>query len=79
MGEKNNVICSYLDKPDIFADFVNGSLFSGNKVISVNELETPVFTGKETHTDRGGKPSSKLRDRDVVKYRKAASSLQSLP
>ena len=29
MGEKNNVMCEYLGKPEVFADFLNGGLFQG--------------------------------------------------
>lgn len=39
MGKKNNVMCSYLEKPDKFADFINGSLYQGREVIKPEQLE----------------------------------------
>ena len=39
MGQKNNVICDYLEKPDKFADFVNGSLYQGREVIKPEQIE----------------------------------------
>ena len=38
MGQKNNVICSYLSNPAIFADFINGSLHNGQKVLLPHQL-----------------------------------------
>lgn len=39
MGKKNNVMCDYLEKPERFADFINGSLYGGRQVISAGEIE----------------------------------------
>lgn len=39
MGKKNNVMCGYLEKPDKFADFINGSLYQGREVIKPEQLE----------------------------------------
>ena len=39
MGKKNNVMCDYLEKPERFADFINGSLYGGRQVISAREIE----------------------------------------
>lgn len=69
MGEKNNTICSYLSKPEVFADFINGSLYRGKQVIAAKELESFAYTGKETHRDRSGNRKRRLRSRDVVKLR----------
>lgn len=33
MGQKSNVMCDYLEKPDKFADFINGSLYHGREVL----------------------------------------------
>ncbi len=38
VGEKNDVLCTWLEKPAIFADFINGSLFQGKKYIVPEEL-----------------------------------------
>ena len=67
MGEKNDTICSYLCRPDIFADFINGSVYGGKQVILPEELEALHYTGKEEHFDRNGKNVQKLRNRDVAK------------
>ena len=69
MGEKNEVICSYLSRPDIFADFINGSVFCGKQVLSAEELESLQYTGKESHETRKGSKVQKLRIRDVAKVR----------
>ena len=31
MGEKNDAFCAYMEKKDIFADFINGTVFGGEK------------------------------------------------
>ncbi|MBD5471593.1 MAG: Rpn family recombination-promoting nuclease/putative transposase [Lachnospiraceae bacterium] len=40
MGQKNNVMCSYLSIPAVFADFVNGSIHNGKKVVHPEQLST---------------------------------------
>ena len=39
MGEKNDAFCAYMDKADIFADFINGTVFGGRKEVTPEELE----------------------------------------
>ena len=39
MGQKNNAICDYLEKPDKFADFINGSLYKGRTVIKTEQVK----------------------------------------
>lgn len=39
MGKKNNAICDYLEKPDKFADFINGSLYKGRTVIKTEQVK----------------------------------------
>lgn len=39
MGQKNNAICDYLEKPDKFADFINGSLYKGRTVIKAEQVK----------------------------------------
>ena len=48
MGQKNNAICDYLEKPDKFADFVNGSLYQGRGVIKPEQIEEnqTVYSGE---------------------------------
>ena len=43
MGEKNDAFCAYMEKKDIFADFINGTVFGGRKAVMPEELE-PVVT-----------------------------------
>lgn len=38
MGQKNNVICSYLSDPVVFADFINGCIHNGQRVVSPEQL-----------------------------------------
>lgn len=56
MGKKNNVICDYLEKPERFADFINGSLYGGGQVISAKEIEE----GQTVY-------SKAARSRDILK------------
>ena len=70
MGQKNNVICSYLSDAAVFADFINGSIHNGEKVVSPDR-----FSDRETVTcqkERTGhlptrKPQYVERRRDVLK------------
>ncbi|MCI8925491.1 MAG: Rpn family recombination-promoting nuclease/putative transposase [Lachnospiraceae bacterium] len=72
MGQKNNVICSYLSDAAVFADFINGSIHSGEKVVSPDRLsdretvsyskEAP-FPGKQ----QPKKPAYIERRRDSLK------------
>lgn len=58
MGKKNNALCAFLAKPEIFADFMNGNLYGGKWVYSPEDF-VPLETG---YYERG-----KDRRRDVVK------------
>ena len=72
MGQKNNVICSYLSDAAVFADFINGSIHNGEKVVSPDRLvdretvsyskEAP-FSGKQPPK----KPAYIERRRDSLK------------
>ncbi len=72
MGQKNNVICSYLSDAAVFADFINGSIHNGEKVVSPDRLsdretvsyskEAP-FPGKQPPK----KPAYIERRRDSLK------------
>ena len=44
LGERNDTIWSYLEKPEIFADFFNGSLFDGEVAILPKELNITEIT-----------------------------------
>ena len=42
MGEKNDAFCACMEKKDIFADFINGTVFGGRKAVMPEELEPVV-------------------------------------
>lgn len=67
MGEKNDAICNYLAAPEIFADFINGAIFKGQKEVCAESLKekSPVLYdfGNQKEDKRAGN-----RSRDVVKY-----------
>ena len=44
MGKKNNALCAFLAKPEIFADFMNGNLYGGKWVYSPEDF-VPLETG----------------------------------
>lgn len=47
MGKRNNAMCGYLERPDKFADFINGSLYHGREVLRPERLEErqTVYSG----------------------------------
>ncbi len=64
MGEKNNVMCEYLSKPEIFADFINVAYFHGKKEVLPQQL---IDSGQVSYEVVGGKRTEGERKRDVVK------------
>ncbi|HIY60698.1 MAG TPA: hypothetical protein H9831_08485 [Candidatus Eisenbergiella pullistercoris] len=40
MGEKNDAFCTFMEKEDVFADFINGTVFGGRREVAPEELET---------------------------------------
>ncbi len=70
MGQKNNVICSYLSDAAVFADFINGSIHNGEKVVSPDRLsdrETVTCQKERTGHLPTRKPQYVERRRDVLK------------
>ncbi len=70
MGQKNNALCSYLSDPVIFADFINGSIHNGEKVVSpgqLSERETVTCQKEGTGHLPTRKPQYVERRRDVLK------------
>lgn len=70
MGEKNNVMCEYLSKPEVFADFVNVGYFHGKKEILPQQLSgsRQVSYARTEHGARSVRKSCKgERSHDVVK------------
>ena len=70
MGQKNNALCSCLSNPVIFADFINGSIHSGEKVVSpgqLSERETVTCQKEGTGHLPTRKPQYVERRRDVLK------------
>lgn len=70
MGEKNNAMCEYLSKPEVFADFVNVGYFHGKKEIRPEYLKD---SGQISYEIARGKAENRkitgegARSRDVVK------------
>ena len=55
MGEKNDAFCAYMEKADIFADFINGTVFGGRKEVTPEELEAALdIYHLEKRTGRSG-------------------------
>ena len=70
MGQKNNALCSCLSDPVIFADFINGSIHNGEKVVSPGQLsdrETVTCQKERTGHLPTRKPQYVERRRDVLK------------
>ena len=70
MGQKNNALCSCLSDPVIFADFINGSIHNGEKVVSPGQLsdrETVTCQKERTGHLPPQKPQYVERRRDVLK------------
>lgn len=70
MGQKNNVICSYLSDPAVFADFINGSIHHGQKVLLPHLLsdQNVVYQAKEVPTTASRQPPKYIeRQRDTLK------------
>ena len=69
-GQKNNALCSCLSDPVIFADFINGSIHNGEKVVSPGQLsdrETVTCQKERTGHLPPQKPQYVERRRDVLK------------
>ena len=68
MGEKNDAFCAYMEKKDIFADFINGTVFGGRKAVMPEELE-PAPEAYHAEKKNGRRAGSSGRYRDVAKKR----------
>ena len=66
MGKKNDVMCDYLSKPEVFADFLNAGFFCGEKEILPQQLTgcEQVYYGQVDKMESSGE-----RSRDIVKAR----------
>ena len=70
MGEKNNVMCEYLSKPEVFADFINVGYFHGKKEILPRQLSGAgqiSYDGTARKPEGGRNAGKGERTRDVVK------------
>lgn len=63
MGEKNNIMCEYLSKPEIFADFINVGYFHGKRKVLPQEL----MENSQISYENEGKKAGGERSRDVIK------------
>ena len=70
MGEKNDAFCAYMEKADIFADIINGTVFGGRKEVTPEELEAALdIYHLEKRTGRSGGGRSRYRDVAKKRYR----------
>lgn len=67
MGEKNDVMCEYLGKPEVFADFLNGGLFQGRQVIHAGEVRKEERNYNTKLNGYHGRKVRMERERDVLK------------
>lgn len=65
MGRKSDELCWYLNRPEVFADFCNGSIYGGKDVIAPYELAEAqhVYSPKR----KKGRRYPGRRERDVIK------------
>lgn len=71
MGEKNDVFYAWLEKAEIFSDFMNGAMFAGKQKILPGELKPARgdYLEKEKKRGEAGTAARRRRSRDVVKKR----------
>lgn len=67
MGKCDHLVGGYLNKPERFADFCNGSLYGGKAVISAQDLLEVQKAYDEVMRDRYGRLKTVGRERDVAK------------
>lgn len=67
MGRKNNALTWYMNRDVIMADFMNGALYGGEKVIALEELAEIQRTYQENMYSRNGRKRRTLRERDVAR------------
>ncbi len=67
MGRKDKALCQYLRKPEVFADFCNGIIYGGKRVILVRELAESQEDFSRRKRGRDGVLRAPLRERDVSK------------
>ena len=79
MGEKNDAFCAYMEKSDIFADFINGTVFGGRKEVTPEELEAaPAIYHSEKSTGRSGGARGRYRDVAKKRYREGTCCVLSV-
>lgn len=74
MGKENDMICSYLDDSERFADLFNGIFFEGEQVVKSGDLmeASGVYTGRRSDSETFG------RVRDLKKRLKNGMTLNVL-
>ncbi len=66
MGRKNDELSWYLNRTAVLADFFNGSIYNGEKIIKAEQLGEIQRTYQEAIRDRSGRVRRKRRERDVA-------------
>lgn len=67
MGKVNDALNDYMDDPEIFADFCNGVLYGGRKVITPRKLAEYQKFYHEELQNRAGDKKPVRRERDVAR------------
>ena len=67
MGRKNNALTWYMNRDVILADFMNGALYGGEKVIAPEGPAEIQRTYQENMRDRNGRKRRTVRERDVAR------------
>lgn len=67
MGEKNDILYEYLGNPAIFADFINVSLFAGEKQVNPESVKDYNEVYNTRLYDRRGRTKHLKRERDRLK------------
>lgn len=57
---------SYLEKPEIFADLINGGLYGGKQTVKAKTLRRADGETKLTLMDKDGKKARIHRFRDII-------------
>ena len=72
MGEVNNVMCDYLGRTGCFADFWNGTVFSGRQMLGKSQLRRH---DREYYKSKNKKQKVTDVRRDVQMYRKGEKDI----
>ena len=78
MGKENDVMLSYLEDNERFADLFNYAYFEGKQVVQPQDLEEASERYSNYRADKSGKKSTSGRMRDIKKRLKSGKELKVL-